>query len=131
MCHDVVTIPLFLVTVFCVIYDDNVDSIVDHSCTYSSDIIYNLIEGPSSGNFNRETATFNWETTSSNDTDTIIRVTAQDTRYYLLSTHEIVLRVITQTDANTTLPSHANIISFKLIFIFINIIGTFFSFNHD
>jgi hypothetical protein len=88
---------------------------------YISTIIYTLVQGSSSVTFNSEISLFNCQNSSINDNDAIVHVTAQDTRYNFLSTHELVIRIL-----NENLPSHSHTISFSSIFILINILATFY-----
>ncbi|CAF2640099.1 unnamed protein product [Rotaria sp. Silwood2] len=69
---------------------------------YTSNIVYNLIRGPFSATFDNETAIFYWQNPSLNDSNTAIRVTARDTLYNLLSTHELVVHIVGRNIDETT-----------------------------
>ncbi|CAF3448292.1 unnamed protein product, partial [Rotaria sp. Silwood2] len=94
---------------------------------YTSHITYNIIQGPSSASFDRQTALFNWQTPTLNNSETVIRVTAQDSQYQLLSTHELTIRISSRSiDGGTSQPSHGQITSISSIFIVMNIVMTFY-----
>ncbi|CAF3872200.1 unnamed protein product [Rotaria sordida] len=94
---------------------------------YTSYITYNLIQGPSSASFDNQTALFYWEIPTLNNSETVIRVTAQDTQYQLLSTYELTIRVSNlDIDGGITQPSHGQITLISSIFIVMNIVMTFY-----
>ncbi|CAF3735693.1 unnamed protein product [Rotaria sp. Silwood1] len=94
---------------------------------YTSHITYNLIQGPSSASFDEQTALFHWQTSTLNNSETVIRVTAQDSQYQLLSTHELTIRSSSRSiDGGITQPSHGQITSMSSIFIVMNIVMTFY-----
>ena len=105
---------------------------IDFTATsaYTSSINYTLLQAPPSASFNAISAQLNWPNVSVDDNNTVIRVTAQDTVYNLLSTHEIVIYVTSPNQFSETThpfePSHGYIISFSWSFILINILGTVF-----
>ncbi len=67
--------------------------------SYNAAILYTLLQGPLGATFNDQTALFHWQTPSSKENDTIIRVRAQDTQNQLLSIHELVIRITRTTSA--------------------------------
>ncbi|CAF3735702.1 unnamed protein product [Rotaria sp. Silwood1] len=79
---------------------------------YTSNISYKLINGPESAIFDNRIALFTWQNPTANNNQIVVRVTAQDMKYNLLSTHELVINVFRQV-INTTLinsieSSHSN-----------------------
>jgi hypothetical protein len=109
---------------------------------YSSTLLYTLLKGPSNAIFDNHTALFNWQTPSSMDNDAVVRVSAQDTRYGLLSTYELAVRIInttiTTTQSITSVTSRVPLattscgdnVSISWIFVILNILGTIYSFNY-
>ena len=91
---------------------------------YSSSIIYNLVQAPASASFDNQTAQFSWQNPSANDSGAVVRVTAQDTRYNLLSTHELVFNIVPRTNPSTS--STSSLVPFSCIVLFLNIFATFF-----
>ncbi|UJR11351.1 hypothetical protein I4U23_015532 [Adineta vaga] len=90
---------------------------------YTTNIIYTLVQGPSSAIFNSETAIFYWSSANvTENLNTVVRVSAQDTLYNLVSTHELVIHVISSIPTT----SFGNILSISWMIIFINFIGTFY-----
>jgi hypothetical protein len=87
---------------------------------YTSSIIFTIVRDPSSANFNPQTALFYWQNPSSNGNDTIVRVTAQDTKYYLLSTYKLVIHIINVNHSSLPLPSHSKTDKSPLISDFIH-----------
>ena len=86
--------------------DESSSVSIDFTATspYTSSIIYELIQGPSSASFNNQTARFTWEEATISQSSIIVRVTAKDTQYNLLSTHELALNVLPRTISTTTVP---------------------------
>ena len=69
---------------------------------YTSSITYNLLQGPPTASFNSTTARFNWERPDLSDNNTVVRVSARDAVYNLLSTHEILIYVNSLNEISET-----------------------------
>lgn len=107
--------------------NDSVSLTIDFTATspYNSNIHYNLVRGPSMGIFNDQTAVFYWQEPQLNQSNTIIRVTAQDTQYNLLSTHEVTVRVVSRTTSQAARLSLDYIFTIIYSYALIRLIKTF------
>ena len=99
---------------------------IDFTATspYTSSIIYELVQGPSSASFNNQTAQFTWQKAITSQSSVIVRVTAKDAQYELLSTHDLALNV--RPRAMPPPPSSSSLFKLSWIFLLMNIFGTFF-----
>jgi hypothetical protein len=90
---------------------------------YSLTIWYTLLQGPPDSIFDNQTALLYWQTSSSIESDTIVRVMAQDSKYSLSTIHELVVQIIKTTSPNSSIQlSHDHIISILWIFVLFNIV---------
>jgi hypothetical protein len=90
---------------------------------YSLTIWYTLLQGPPDAIFDNQTALLYWQTSSSIESDTIVRVMAQDSKYSLSTIHELVVQIIKTTSPNSSIQlSHDHIISILWIFVLFNIV---------
>jgi hypothetical protein len=97
---------------------------------YSANIVYALEHGPSTATFNNQTALFEWQTTASSGNETLVRVTARDTQYGLISRHELVVRLagtanITTTSSGQSFIHQASIVSVVCMLSLISVFGKF------
>ena len=72
---------------------------------YSPNIAYTLEQGPSTASFDNQTALFQWQTTAATHDVTVVRVTARDAQYGLLSRHELVVRIVDIANTTTVTPT--------------------------
>ena len=78
---------------------------------YSAGVVYTLLQGPNNATFDNQTGLFRWHSASATSNETVVRVSAEDNRYRLRSTHEISIRigeprVETTTAQSAVKPSH-------------------------
>ncbi|CAF1378140.1 unnamed protein product [Adineta ricciae] len=90
---------------------------------YTTDITYTLVQGPASATFNPATAIFRWTVPSTGrGLSAVVRVSAQDTLYNLVSTRDLVIRDVVSSVPPTSL---GTILRIAWMFLLVNLVGTF------
>ena len=94
---------------------------------YSGAVRYSLLQGPTTARFNDQTAMFSWEPTANASNNTVVRVSALDSQYNLVSTYEVVVqftgRSIQTPSSSSSSTFLSSLISTLLLFSFVRVIA--------